>query len=646
MNHTAQWLAVLTLAAPFTAAVIGLLLMFRKKEWPRSGPIAASLGMLTGCVAAVGLAVLLTIDPTETREISCALGNSGGWASGASLAFGLKVDLNASLWIATVSALAAGLAWPSNSRGGVHGNENRGSAGRAPFAMPRSTPDRTCSTFAVTLALLLVTTVGLVISSSLLQVAICWMLIPVLALGLVGSSSSLGSAAHGMLRAIQIGLVGDLALLGCVLLIVQVTGTDAVVDAFSPRGLQRLGSDPALPGLLGCLLVVPLLGRSGLFPLFGWHGAASEWKGDLGSVIYGIAFVPSAIWLGIRFWPLMASSEFPLLLLGVTGTLGAVLGMLVACQQADPYRRLAYLISSQVGVVFAGLGSGRPDAVPAGTWHVGSLSIATVVLFLSLEGGGLLRHRARFQTWLRSGAVACAAFSIAGFFPGFGGWTQRAMIEVNMQPVSWDDTVAADDEEGGAKTKQSDGPATTKGSPYGQPRWGWIGGLWLVQGLTAFSAMQVLVSAMQRDGAPMGRPMLIEAAAVLLVIGGPCTLLLGRIPLPDTTGQFLRFAIGQAIAFVGLVAGSRFAGDGQFGSARSTPAMSPWELRIRTPLDRIQQLFLTNGLERTATRLIERGLAWVGYHAESLHPGLVEFQIVLQLVGTSVLLLTLFLIGR
>lgn len=627
MNDVAPWLAALMIDAPMLGAVIGLLLLVCRGHWSQRGEMVALLGMIIGSTAAICLATILFLDPGGVREVSCSFGAWGIW-NGLNLEFGLCADPNSSIWVATIGGLAAAI------------TRHRNCAARQRNPMSEDST----AVFAVTMSILVAISAGLTLSSSLMQMAICWMLLSPVTLILVGSTSSLGSASLGMQRTLQVGLIGDLLLLWGVLLIELTTGTDSLVKSFSAIGLQRLGSDPALPGLIGALLVLSLVGRCGLFPAFGWHIAASEWKGDLAAAIYGIGLVPSATWVAIKCQPLIASSEMPLLLLGVLGTLGAVLGLFVSCRQVDFYRRLAWLLSSQTGVILAGLGSGQPAAVSAGIWYQCAMSISAVVLFLSLNQGDSRPATSSNRFQLRIVAVACAAFSIAGFFPGAGAWTQRVLVEVNMQPVSWGTEEESDDEP--ISSDVTEGTAEIPALQQGKPHWGWIGGIWLVQGLTAFSIAQVFQAIVRNKASEMSGAFVIESAALLLVILAPCPWLLGEISIPSTTGELVRFAIGQAIVVTGLIIGSRLTPETARSQGANRITMSPDNVAVSSPLEWIERAFLTNWIEQIVTRLAGRCLAWVGSLTELLHVEHVEFLLVIPLLGTSVLLLTLFLIGK
>ena len=607
--------------------------------------MAASLGMLAGCLAATCLAMDLHAGPAESRLAACTIGTWQIWPGGLRIDCGLRADLFTTIWIAIASGLAGSVAWLAR----------------------RTSDDTAAAVFSITTALALLATIGLAMSASLLQMLICWMLLSPIMLALVAWSSPLGAAVQGMRRAMQTGLVFDVLLLWSLLLIRQSTGTDELTKAFSAAGLQRLGAgNPALPGLVGCLLVLSVLGRCGLFPCFGWHSAASEWKGRLCAVVYGIALVPSGVWLLIKCQPVLALSDAPLTLVGGLGVLGAVLGAFVACGQADAHRRLAYLLSFPIGVILAGLGSGQGSAASLGIWHLCSFSISAVVLFLALDHGLPPQSALTNRVWPRHVAANCAALSIAGLMVCSGGWSQQALMAVNLRPLSWveaeSDMAIDPDESADASASQTSMSTIVQQPVEGAPHWGWICGLWLAQGLTAAAVARVVQ--VRTGHAAHAGPILRAVAGLgtfLLLTGGLSGWLLGAVDLPTSTDAVISFAIGQTVAIAGLIIGSRTPRSTSSTSSTSSTTTSREDSLTRLsrerlyvdqltqqlhrwPLALVQCLFVGTGVDRFVTRMIIRGTAWVGTQTEALQIGRADFYLATLLLGTLTLLLTLFVL--
>ena len=630
MNGHAPGLLALCVDAPMVGAILGLILQMGRVPWPRAARIVANLGIVGSFISATALSLALGTQSTTHSTVSYRIGT---WLhlSGSrhlNIDWGLTADLPAAIWIAVVSGLAMINVVVNQSN---HSAENR-------------------AAFSITSGIVVSATIGFVLSSSLVQMLTCWTAISLATLMLVGWTATTGNSVQGMRRAVQAGLPGDILLLWAVLLIDRVSGSDSFSEVVSPTGLVRLGAgNPAFPGLIGCLLVLSAMARCGLFPSFGWHQEAEAWDARVGTIVYGVAYVPSALWMLLKFQPLVAA-EVPASLLGGLGTLGAVLGAFVACGQGARHRRLGYLLAAQTGILMAGLGSGQPSVISLCAWHQCGLSLAAWMMFAAGQS------RSRFAR----PAVWCAALSVSGLVPFSGGWSQPALMERNVQqvpvaPSAVDiQTTAAD-----ASLPDNLPVAPEAELTVPEPRWGWIVGLWIAQGLSAFAVVKIASPGNSVDeGAddPLTNIALALGAA-LLFMGGPCAWWLGIVSVPVTPDSLIRCAIGQGIAIVGLFAG-------WWAERRSTsPTERAWGAIARLSEQRlyvdqvfqrmmdgpnwlIQQLSRqpsSGALERAWSWMFVRSAAWLGLQTESLQVGRVDFYVATLVLGTVALLLTLIL---
>ncbi len=242
--------------------------------------------------------------------------------------------------------------------------------------------------FLTTVAAFHACAVGFILSASLPQMLFFWGAIPFASLMMLGLSSASDAAQFAMRRATLTSLLTDGFILMAVLMMGNNSGSLWIDEVVSAQGLSRLADPvPALPGLIGCLLVLGVLGRIGLFPCFGWHNGASEWPGRVWTMIYLCAFVPSAVWLLMRFEPLLLAAEASQSLLAGLGTLGAVLGVFVACGQDESRRAGAYLLSAQVGVIFVAISTGMMSSESISSWWAGdALRASRIVLMLITQG--------------------------------------------------------------------------------------------------------------------------------------------------------------------------------------------------------------------------------------------------------------------
>ena len=358
MTAFAPWLVLLIVSLPTVGVLSAVALIMRREDRGEAATACVRFGMLSSFIAALLLVAALggafgsSLDAAVWR-MGTSLTLSGprplhiGWA--------WRADVLAADW----SAALSGLAWLTLS---AARRDERGS--------PRVA-------LAVTAGLLHVAVVALVLSASLVQMLFCWGAISLATWLMVGWVSKTDAASQAIRKTILTGLTTEGLLVLAVLLMSVTCGTFVIDDVLSVEGLAKLGErTPALPGFIGCLLVLSVLGRSGLFPCFGWHHEAAAWDRSVWAMIYLVGYVPSAVWLLFRFQPLVASSDVSLTMLGGLSTLGAVLGAFVACGQAEPRSARAFLITAQVGVVFAALSSGLFDGEARRAWWLGATEAA------------------------------------------------------------------------------------------------------------------------------------------------------------------------------------------------------------------------------------------------------------------------------
>lgn len=632
MTGLAEWLVVLAALSPIAGAALGLIVAGsqRLRAGVASGVVNA--GVLCSFLSTVCLAALIWSGNLETISVSAGVWFEFSGNRQWPIEWGWQVDSSASIWLVVMT----GLGWLT-------------------ISLSRNTPHASSATgLGVCTALVLAAAVGFVLSTGMVQMLACWSALSLTTLAMVGWTSSSVAGIQGMRRTVQAGLPSDLLLFWAVLLIGLAGGTDSIAATTAADGLSRMSvGNVAIPGLIGCLLVLSTLGRCGVFPVFGWHNEAAAWNLRQCIVIYGIGYVPSGVWLLLKCQPLLATADVALLLLGGLGTLGAILGAFVACGQDDPHRRLGYLAASQSGIMLAALGSGLHQSVVSCATHQCLISLAFVVLFA-------VRHAdISKQRTLRAGAW-CAGLALAGLFP-FGGWTQRELIELNAFPASSRLTEIAETKDAADATRPTNSASETRAPTA--PRWGWICGLWVAQGLSAFAVIRLVrPCGGPADDGSLGR-LAIPLAGGLLLVAGVGGWIWHAVTTTADPDQLVRLVIGQTVIIAGLGAGWST----QRASERSSGLAShnPWESIHRLSQQRlyvdqaIGQLLLApsvvirhlfghdpgpNANDRFWTRTVARGVEWLGNQVELLHVGRADFYVATILIGTFTLLLTLILV--
>ena len=335
MTTIAAWLLLLTVGLPTVGVLVAVILTSLAKPREGSAIFSVRLGIFASISAAFVLLLLLigVIEapvPEAVWPIGTALELSG--PKPIRIAWGLRADLISVSWIMIVSILAFGTL--SSVRTGLQG---------------------CCGgSLAITAGTLHVSVVALAMSTSFPQLLFFWGAVLLATWTMVGWSTPTDDSTHSFRHAAITSLVSDGPLVLAVLLMSVTCRTMLLDEVLSVEGMTALRRDnPFLPGSIGTLLVLSLWGRSGLFPCFLWNQSSTAWDPPIWRMVYFVAYVPSSLWLLLRFYPVIASSEASLALLGGLGMLGAVVGAFVACGQIEPRGIASFLVTSQVGVVFA-----------------------------------------------------------------------------------------------------------------------------------------------------------------------------------------------------------------------------------------------------------------------------------------------------
>ncbi len=369
MNDLAPWLVLFTVGLPMSGVLTALLLLARRQSGRENVDSTAAAFVRFTMLAACGSALLLM------ALLSGAFGvqtETAFWRVGTVLELAGPRPLRME-WAGGMNLFSAGWVAALN-----------GLSGLVLATARRDTIGRPRAALAVTVGLLNCAATMLVVSNTLAPMLVCWGAVSLATWQMVGWTSRDGESSRNAIfpredgglsairRAIATGMFADGLLVLAVLLMGSTCHTLTIDDIVSAEGLATLGEhNPALPGFIGCLLVLSVLGRSGLFPCFGWHAGAATWNRPVWTMIYLVGYIPAAVWLLLRFQPLIVSAETPLALLGGLSTLAAVLGAFVACGQTHPRSVSAFLVTSQIGVVYAALAAGLFAAESWRAWSLG-----------------------------------------------------------------------------------------------------------------------------------------------------------------------------------------------------------------------------------------------------------------------------------
>jgi NADH-quinone oxidoreductase subunit L len=318
----------------------------------------------------------------------------------------------------------------------------------------------------------------LVLSNNLLFIFIGWKMVGLCSYGLIGfyykdekkywiggpPPGSYCTPSHAGLKALVVTSVGDLFMLGGILMIYAYSRTLNLLELYETAStwIPEMGKSPGILILTTFLLLAGPMGKSAQFAFHEWLPEAMAGPGPVSALIHAATMVKSGVYLVARFIPIFfygywvsgcgeAASFFT-----ITAWVGAVTAFLAATQgmvALEMKKVLAYSTISQIGYMMLGLGiAGFQQSVlmqgfTSGIFHLVSHALFKAALFLCAgsvihtvhtiymhEMGSL--KKVMPYTWL---FMSIAALSLMGIPPLPGFWSKDAILasilEANSYPL-------------------------------------------------------------------------------------------------------------------------------------------------------------------------------------------------------------------
>jgi NADH-quinone oxidoreductase subunit L len=299
--------------------------------------------------------------------------------------------------------------------------------------------DPGCSRFFAGLSLFMFAMLGIVLASNLLLMFVFWELVGVSSYLLIGFWYERPSAADAAKKAFLTNRLGDL---GFILGIIIVWSGLGSLDFGELQ--NTLARDPAALGamasLAGVLLFMGAVGKSAQFPLHVWLPDAMEGPTPVSALIHAATMVAAGVYMLARaFFLFDLPAAWPegwerlrhvsaLDVIAWTGGISALLAALIALQQSDIKRILAYSTLSQLGYMIMAMGCAAPGA---GMFHLVTHAAFKALLFLgagsiihalhhqqNIWTMGGLRHRlpVTYWTFLIGTLALCGVPPLSGFY--------------------------------------------------------------------------------------------------------------------------------------------------------------------------------------------------------------------------------------
>ncbi len=285
--------------------------------------------------------------------------------------------------------------------------------------------DKDYSRYFASLSFFTFSMLGIVLAVDFIQMFIFWELVGVSSYLLIGFWFEKPSAADAAKKAFLTNRIGDFGFLLGILMIWGLAGTlnFAQLESLLAANPEILGSMAAVVGLL---IFCGAVGKSAQFPLHVWLPDAMEGPTPVSALIHAATMVAAGVYLLCRVFFLFTPEA--LAVISWIGGITALLAALMALQQDDIKRILAYSTLSQLGYMVMAVGVQAPAAA---MFHLTTHAFFKALLFLGAgsliyalhhkqdiwQMGGLhTRMPTTYWTFLIGTLALCGVFPLSGFF--------------------------------------------------------------------------------------------------------------------------------------------------------------------------------------------------------------------------------------
>ncbi len=285
--------------------------------------------------------------------------------------------------------------------------------------------DKSYSRYFGSLSLFTFSMLGIVLATDFVQMFIFWELVGVSSYLLIGFWFEKPSAADAAKKAFLSNRMGDFGFILGIIMIWGLAGSLNFTDlkevfAANPEVLGTLAT------VAGLLVFCGAVGKSAQFPLHVWLPDAMEGPTPVSALIHAATMVAAGVYMLCRVY--FVFSPDALTVISWIGGITALLAALMALQQDDIKRILAYSTLSQLGYMVMAVGVHAPAAA---MFHLTTHAFFKALLFLGAgsviyavhhkqdiwQMGGLREKMpTTYWTFLLGTLALCGVFPLSGFF--------------------------------------------------------------------------------------------------------------------------------------------------------------------------------------------------------------------------------------
>ncbi|MBI5821955.1 MAG: NADH-quinone oxidoreductase subunit L [Verrucomicrobia bacterium] len=293
------------------------------------------------------------------------------------------------------------------------------------------------SRFFAKLSFFVFSMLGIVLSGNFLMMFFFWELVGVSSYLLIGYWYERPSAADAGKKAFLVNRLGDFGFLIGILMLWGITG-----EVDFARVKNQLAAHPVDANLLAVatvLIFCGAVGKSAQFPLHVWLPDAMEGPTPVSALIHAATMVAAGVYMLCRVSFLVFGSPMAMEIIAWTGGITALMAALIATQQNDIKRILAYSTLSQLGYMVMAVGLSDPSGsgyMPA-MFHLSTHAFFKALLFLCAGSVIIALHHGEQDIWkmggllkkmpITAGCFAVGTLALCGF-PFMSGFYSKEAI--------------------------------------------------------------------------------------------------------------------------------------------------------------------------------------------------------------------------
>ena len=287
------------------------------------------------------------------------------------------------------------------------------------------------SRYFAALSLFMFAMLGIVLASNFVMLFIFWELVGFTSYVLIGHWFYRDAAADAANKAFITTRIGDFGFMIGILMIWTSTGS-IVFAEIAPR-MSGLTSYPTFLMIVALLIFCGAVGKSAQFPLHVWLPDAMEGPTPISALIHAATMVAAGVYMLVRVAFIIQASQTALVIVAWIGTLTAVMAALIATQQDDIKRILAYSTLSQLGYMIMAVGLASSEAA---MFHLFTHAFFKALLFLAAGSVIVMLHHEQ-NIWKMGGLskklpITFVTFSVGALAligcPPFSGFFSKDAI--------------------------------------------------------------------------------------------------------------------------------------------------------------------------------------------------------------------------